>query len=518
MSRYDAVVIGAGHNGLAAATLLADAGLSVLVLERCGAVGGIAASQTIAEGFRTTGIWHDTATLRPWVVRLLKLRQHGLQLRPSPPLLASEVDGPGLMLDTDPGTASRNVAARNPADGKGYRHVMAMVDRFRPAVHRLMEQAAPNLGAEASVWPLIKAAASVRRLGNHDMLELLHIAPLPLETWLAEHIETPLVRAVLAGRAMVGSRLGPLSPQGAAHLILGLAGEGQLEAAGGPAAVVAALEAAATSRGVTVRTDAEVKRIDIDNGRVAGVTLDGGDTIETRWVLAAVAPQVALLDLVDPAELPASTEEEITRVRARGSVAKLDLAVRGLPRARCQPGRDTERVWIGQHPLDLERAWDDVKHRRLPSAPPLDVRIPSLADPTLAPPDHHVVSVLVHCAAHDLDGGWTDAASKQLEETVVAQLDRHFEGIDDVVAQALTTPADLEGRLRLPGGHPFHLEHALDQLWAMRPTAALSQHTTPIRGLLLGSSGTHPGGGITGAPGVLGATAALEQMATQGGR
>ncbi|MBT3218258.1 MAG: NAD(P)/FAD-dependent oxidoreductase [Proteobacteria bacterium] len=487
----DIVVIGGGHNGLCAALQLAKAGNKVTVLERRPIVGGICAAEEFHPGYRTTGLLHDSYTIRPALVQAL-----GLPMVDVPPLFCPKKEGSGVLLSELEGEDAAGLAKYN-----------ALIADIRPFVTSLLDAPAPHIGEEASLWPLIKTAIGLRRLGKQIMLELMRIGPTCADDLLDEYFDNPTVKAMLLTRALPGTWMGPRSPSSTATLLLTECLAGQ-EVVGGPAAVVEHLQQACQKAGVDIRLSQEATSIGVKDGAVSSVSC-GEETINASVVLAAIDPRQALLDLVPPLHLPPLIERDIADVRSRGTTAKVNLALSGPLEFACRTG-SFERVVIGEHPLDMERAFDDVKHRRLPRQPWLDIRVPTVSQPSLAPDGHHVVSILVHCAASDLDVGWNEAQKTALFESVLTALATYAPSARDrIVGHETLTPADLDERYALRG-HIYHGEHALDQLWVMRPTAALARHDTPIKGLFLGSSGTHPGGGVTCGPGLLAAQAILK--------
>ncbi len=498
----DVIVVGGGHNGLAAAARLAGEGRSVCLLEARDTVGGVAGGEAFHPGFRHSGLLHDSDTLRRRAVDLLGLRAHGLRLREPPPVYALRAGGGGALLHADPARSELG------DDALGWLRLRAFLSRLRPFAASVLDAPPPVVGAEGPLGPLLAKALDLRRLGQREMMALLRVGPTCVDDWVGEYLEDPVTRAAAMMPALLGTWAGPRSPMTTALLLFHAALEGQ-EVAGGPAALVAALEAACRARGVTIRTGAEVVRIRVEEGAARGVDLSDGTALDAPVVLAALGPRRALLDLVDPAQLPALIERDLARVRVRGAVAKVHLALSAPPEI---DGQVQERIRVVEGPLHLERAFDDVKYRRLPSQPPpLDVRIPSIGARDLAPAGAAVASILVFGVPHDLEGGWTAAARAEVLEQVLLALGAHLPDLRDrVLGHEVLVPPDLEARYGLEGGHLFHGEHALDQLWALRPTVALARHQTPVRGLYLGASGSHPGGGITCGPGLLAAQALLD--------
>jgi phytoene dehydrogenase-like protein len=484
---YDVIIVGAGHNGLVCATRLAQAGRRVLVLERRSVVGGVAAGEEFHPGYRHVGLLHDSVGVRPEVIADLKL---DVRTRVAPKLHGVNAEG-GFAL----GSAE---------DLRPYRDRLA---RIRDFTLGLLRAPAPRIDASGGVWPVAKAALSFRLLGDDEMMSLLRIGPISAEDFLSEWVSHPQTRALLAAPGLVGTWMGPQSPTSAATLMLEHLTRFE-EVEGGPAALVVALVEAAEKAGVEIRTNVEVTRIRLAAGSVVGVATTEGETFDAPRVATSCDPKKTALDLVPPLACPPMMEEDARCIRTRGTLAKVHLALRGPP-SFC--GLFEERMHTAQTTLELERAFDAVKFREIPKAPPLDIRVPTLVCPDLAPSGHHVLSVAVHAVPFELDAGWTDETREALWNQVRASLTRFSPGILDlIVAKEVLSPADIATRYGLTGGHVYGGEHAIDQLYISRPTLAQARHATQIPGLFLCSSGTHPGGGITGAPGYLSAAAILE--------
>jgi phytoene dehydrogenase-like protein len=372
----------------------------------------------------------------------------------------------------------------------------------------LVDGPPPDLGRDAPIWPLVQRAFGVRRAGTELLRDLMRIVPGSVEDGLRDLLVDPRIRAAVALGGLVGTFMGPRSPQSAGIVLLREALAGGT-APGGPAKLVQVLLAAAKANGATVRCSAPVERIRVERGTVRGVTLVGGESFEAPIVLSAVDPRRTLLDLVEARELPPRTEDEVRAIRSRATSAKLHLAVSRLPRFT---DGTVERVRLARDPNHVERAFDDAKHRRLPRDPALDVAIPSVSDPSLAPAGHHVVSVHVFGVPYAPAEGWTDAARRKLVDTAVAALGRVDPDLPgSIVAAELLDPPTIEARYGVTGGHPMHGEHALDTLWFGRPSLGLASHETPIRGLFLGSAGTAPHGWPGGASGLAAARVATEE-------
>ncbi len=511
MSGFDVIVIGSGPNGLTAAALLAKAGRKVVVLERRDVIGGLAASEEFHAGYRSAGLLHDTTGLRPAVVDALRLTQHGLRLRSQrPDRLALLRTGEGLTIPGDPGSADATLGSISKHDAARFVEFHAWIDGVRPVLADFLNSPLPNIVdiESAGTWDLMRRALRVRRLGGGPMMDLLRVPPLSVRDWLDEWFTMDLLKAALALDAVGGNWLGPRSPGSATNLLLheAVAGPG-IE--GGGHALVAALRAAAESLGVVIRTGARVARVTVHDGRAAGVALDSGEEIAAKVVAASCDPKTAFAMLPE-GMVPFTLRRRIADYRMRGSTAQVLLALDKPLRFACRKGEDIARARTGADMNELERAFDAIKYRRFSERPILDIFVPSVESPDLATAGHAVVSMLVHYAPRDLDGGWNDDQRRRLGDAAVAVLAEHASGVkESIVSGKVLTPADIEARYGISGGHIFHGECALDQI-LIRPTPECSGHATPVPGFYLCGSGTHPGGGLTCAPGLLAAAAILK--------
>jgi len=509
---YDVIVIGAGHNGLSAAGLLAKGGRKVLVLERRDRTGGIAALEEFHPGYRAPGLLQETASVRRHVVDALQLKRHGLTFRREEvPVYLPQSDGAGLLLVRDPTSAAAEIGRLSQKDAGRYAAFRAFLDRIRDFFLRVTDRPAPDLRSAnlGHLFELAGSALAFRRLPKKDMLEVLRIGPMCVADWLNEWFETKLLKAGLAQPAILGNWLGPWSAGTVATFLLSEL-PAQREVAGGPAALVRALESACRARGVEIRTRADVSRIVLSSGRVRGVVLSDGTEIDARVVVSGCDPKRTFLGLMAPRDVPGALAEAIRSWRCRGTTAKVHLALSGTLEFAGRPGARIEAARTGEELDDLERAFDAVKYGEPSRRPVLDVRVPSLSDASLAPAGHHVVSILAHFAPYHLRGGWTQEHRRALGDAVIESLARHAPSLRErLVAADLLTPADLEARYGLTEGHIHHGEQSLDQLFSLRPHPSCARHATEVPGLFLASGGTHPGGGITCAPGALAAQAVL---------
>jgi len=511
MSRYDTIVIGAGHNGLTAATILAKAGRQVVVLERRDRIGGLASCDEFHPGYQTAGVLHDTSAVRPWLVDQLELRNHGLEtLREPAPVYTPEKNGPGYLHWRDASRAQEEISRRSKDDADQYRAYRAFLKRITPVIRKVFDQFPPDTQSIhlSDLWDLGKKALSLRLLGRADMMEVLRIAPMCVADWVAEWFETEIVRAAVAAPAVIHDMTGPWSPGTNLNLILAET-QGSLAVKGGPAALAESLERAALANGVEIRTGARVAKLNLEEGAVSGVTLANGEVLDATQVAATCDPKQLFLKLVPTQLLTMEFERNVEHFRTRGTTAKINLALDSYPEFPGRPDLQATFIRTGTSIDDLERAFDPVKYRDFALEPMLDIYVPTLESPGLAPEGHQVFSILVHWVPYELEGGWNDDSKLRLLDSVVDALTAYMPEVrQSIVAEEVLSPVDLEKTYAVTGGHLRHGEHATDQL-VLRPTPECARYETPFQGLFLCGSGSHPGGGITCAPGALATQAIL---------
>jgi len=515
---HDAIIVGAGHNALTAAFYLAKGGRKPLVLERRTEIGGGALTTEIHPGFHCPTLSHEVL-LQEQIASEMKLPEHGVALLASGVrVCAPSLKGPALVLFEDASQTANAIRELSARDADVYPRFRAAVDRVAGVLATTFGDAPPGISDPSArdVWGLLKTGRAFRSLGRRDEQRLLRWLPMPVADFAQEWFESDLLRATIAGPAVSGTMLGPRSSGSSLVLLMReahrqLAGRSNLAVRGGPGALTRAMAKAAVEAGAEVRTNAPVERILTRNERVCGV-MSGGKEIAAATVLSSADPKSTFLDLLDPLDLPPDFAARIRHYRAAGTVAKVNLAVAALPSFAgiTDPSTLAGHVHIGPNLDYLERAFDHVKYGEYSTRPWLDLTIPSLLDPSLAPEGGHVISIYVHYAPYHLRHVQWGASRQALLTTVLRVLEEYAPGIGRlIVASDIITPADLHADYGFAGGHMFHGELAIDQLYAMRPVLGFARYDSPVAGLYLCGAGTHPGGFLSGASGRLAARRVL---------
>ncbi|HXG50609.1 MAG TPA: NAD(P)/FAD-dependent oxidoreductase [candidate division Zixibacteria bacterium] len=524
MGSFDAIIIGAGSNGLVAAAYLAGAGRKVLVLERRHGVGGLLADEEICPGFRAPVGIHLCGSFSPRVAGELELGRHGFELLPlDPPLFAPLPDGDALTIPSDPARFAEEVARFSRADGAKIGDFIGHMKRLGAAFRLLTDGPMPARipGGARELARLAKLCWKLQRLGRRRLQEFLRFLPLSVADFLNEWFETEIVKAALAAPALLGGSVGPRAQGTACALLHQLQGQpaGAFRsvrlATGG---LAQGLLRAAQSRGAEVRTESPVDRILVSDGRATGVALRNGDEFHAAVVVSAVDVKQTFLRLVDPSHLDPDFLLDVRNIRSQGTVAKIHLALDGLPRFKGLGAADAAKrlsgvIHIGPALDFLERAADAAKYGRFSPEPFLEITIPSLSDPGLAPPAKHVMSIWMQYAPYRLrEGGW-ERHREALGETALNLVEEYAPGFRDLILERqVLAPPDLEEKFGLTGGHVYHAELALDQIFFMRPLPGWSRYRTPLAGLYLCGAGTHPGGAVTGLSGCYAAREILKDL------
>jgi phytoene dehydrogenase-like protein len=511
--RYDAVIVGAGHNGLVTAGYLAKAGLRTLVVERRDRAGGALATEEVAPGVRAPVAADGMGGLRAAVVRDLGLDSRGFRVvEPEVAAFAPSADGPGLTLWRDPARTAEELRTQRPRDAEAFLAFDRKVRSLVSFLARVQAIEPPDLASTAPADAVkgLTLLNALRQLGGPQIRETLRVLPMSVADLVGEGVDDEALRGVLGARGIRYSAMGPRSAGTALNFLWDSAAGGgavgrTVFARRGPDALVEALVAAARGYGATLRCGVDVAAIRTRRSAVEGVVLASGEEIDARIVASSADPKQTLLRLLDPAELGPTLGWRAEHIRMPGVVAKVTLVLDGLPTFG---GVDDERLRgriVVAPSLDgLERAFDDSKYGRISEHPYLEATIATLCSPSLAPEGKHVVSALFQYAPRRLrEAEWDEAARDRVADIAVRTLEVYAPGIaESIVARHVVTPEDLEREYGLSGGHPMHGEHALDQVFAWRPLLGHARYRLAgIRGLYLCGAGAHPGGGVTGGPG-----------------
>jgi phytoene dehydrogenase-like protein len=515
---YDAIIIGAGHNGLVAAAYLARAGLRVLVLEARDRVGGATVTEELAPGVRAPSLAHTVGRLRPSIARELELGIHGMALvAPECRVFAPQPDGRAVTLWTELGRTVESLRQWSEDDATAWVEYDRGVRSLSRFLADLGDEAPPEIKAPGFGDALLglRLGRAFRGLGKHDGRTILRVLAMAVADFVAESFEAEAIRATAAWRGVRYTAMGPWSA-GTTQVLLGdsagsdggAAGE-TVFAKGGPSNVAEAIAASALASGAEIRTGARVAQVSTVDGAVTGVVLEGGEALECRRVVSGVDPKQLLTSLVDPVTVGPSLRWRAANIRTPGSVAKINLVLDGTPEF---PGTGGDprmlrgRIQVNTTSIDaMEHAFDASKYGRIADEPVLEATIPSLVDPSLvagAPNGTQVMSVLMQWMPKAAPSGdWADDR-ESIGDLAIRTLETVAPGLGArVTARQVLTPGDLESEYGLTGGHPLHAEPALDSFFLWRPLLGWARYRMPVSGLYLAGSGAHPGGGVTGAPG-----------------
>ena len=515
---YDVAIIGAGHNGLVAAAVLAGSGLKTIVLEAADAVGGVARSYEFHPGFKVAGCAQTLSLLRPEIVSALRLTEHGLRYAVTD-LPTVALTGGGSHLSLSDMSALSEISA---ADARTLPDFRRRIIRYAGALAPALLRQPPKMDFKdrANLRELGRLGLRIRLLGRRDMRELLRIIGMNAYDLVSDEFENETVKAAIALDAVMGNFMGPRSPNSVYTYLYRMAGklDGQAAAValpvGGVGAAIEAIASAARRAGADIRTGSPIARVLVKGERVAGLVLEDGSEIAVTTVLSNADPKTSLLKLLGPEHLDTEFVNRTRHFRDRGTTAKLHLALDGLPDSiSALPQRGQARLIFSPSLDALERAFDACKYHGVADTLPMEIVIPTLADTGLAPAGKHVLSANIQYVPHTLaDGDW-NRSRDALRDRLVASIDTLLPGTKArVIGAELLTPADIEAKFRLGGGHWHQGDIQLDQVWTMRPFGGYAQYRMPVPGFYLCGAGSHPGGGLTGAPGWNAAQAVMADL------
>ena len=515
MPKYDAIVIGGGHNGLVTAAYLARASRKVLVLERRELVGGCAVTEEIWPGYRVSTAAYLASLMQERIVRELDLVRYGYRVDAKDPAFFSAFpDGRHFFMWQDRAKTLAEIARFSRRDAEAYPEYEDRLERISQVVEGLLLTTPPQFPPRGlgDFIDYLKLAARLRGLGRKETVALVKIFTQSAAEFLDEWFESEQVKVTLATDGVIGANGGPRSP-GTAYILLhhcmgGVAGHRGLWGfvRGGMGAVSEAIAASARASGAMIRTSAGVAKVLVRGGRAYGVVLESGEEIEAGVIASNLDPKLTFLRLVDRRDLDSEFVAAIQNFRIEGTSCKINLALTGLPEFTAYPGAPGPHHRATMHICPdieyVERAWDDAKYGRPSARPLLELTIPPMYDPSLAPPGKHVMGIFLQYAPYTLREGTWDELREPFGDRVVSLIAEYAPNIASIIEhRQVLTPLDMERRFGITGGNIFHGEMSLDQMFVMRPLAGWARYRTPIQGLYLCGSGAHPGGGVMGAPG-----------------
>jgi phytoene dehydrogenase-like protein len=516
-SKYDAIIIGGGHNGLVTAAYLARAGKKVCVLERRHVLGGAAVTEEIFPGFKFSVCSYVVSLLRPEIIRELDLPRHGLEILPLDGTFTPMPSGDYLWRVNDHGKTRREIARHSKLDAEAY-------EEFGKAMLNMCRFAKPILGMTPpdpatfnpkELFKLLFVGKRFRQMSYDDQYNQVQLFTMSAIDYLDQWFETDVLKATMSASGIIGTFLGVRSPGTAYVLLHHYMGEidGAFRswgfARGGTGAISNAIAAAAREAGVEIRTQSGTSKILAKNGKAVGVVLENGDELFADVISSSTDPNMTFLKLLGEKELPGDFVQEIKRYKYRGSSGKVNLALDALPDFKVMPGPGAHlrgAISISPSVDYMERAYDDAKYGNYSRRPYIDMVIPSLTDPSVAPAGKHVMSCFVQYAPYKLKEGTWDEKKEAFGDTVVDTIAEHAPNIKSIIrGRQVVTPLDLEREWGLTEGNIFQGELSLEQLFFLRPVPGWAQYRTPVKNLYMCGSATHPGGGIMGAPGRLAA-------------
>ena len=516
LKKYDAIVIGGGHNGLTTAAYLGRAGKKVLVLEKRYVLGGAAVTEEVFPGFKFSVCSYVVSLMKTNVIRELKLAEFGLEILPLESTF-TPLENDYLIRTADSDQTYREIARHSLRDAEAYTRFGPLMGQIGMAVRPILETIAPN-AIRPSVSDLFntkKLLDHVKTLSSEQFEYLTKLMTMSSADFLDEWFEFEPLKATMSASGIIGTFMGPRSP-GSAYVMLHHY-MGDIDGAfrswgfqrGGTGEISMAIARSAEHFGVEIKTETSVNNVIIKNNKAVGVALDNGDEYHSDIVISGLDPKQSFLKLVNENDLPDEFVKDIKNFRIRGSSGKVNLALDGLPNFTCLPGDGHHlrgAISISPSYDHLENAYDDAKYGNFSKKPFMDIILPSVLDPEMAPPGKHVMSCFVQYAPYKINGGWNDKKREAFGDAVIDTLAQYAPNIKDIILhRQVLTPLDLESTFGLTEGNIFHGELTIQQLFSLRPAVRWADYTTPIKNYYQCGSGTHPGGGITGSPGEMAA-------------
>jgi phytoene dehydrogenase-like protein len=514
MAKHDVIIIGGGHNGLVTAAYLARVGKKVLVLERREMVGGCAVTEEIWPGYRVSTASYLTSLMQERIVRELELEKYGYVVDAKDPAFFSAFpDGRHFFMWQDRAKTLAEIKKFSTHDADVYPAYEDQIERLSQVVEQLLLTTPPHFPPAAMDFvDYLRLMGKMRGLGARDIVALVKIFTQSAAEFLDEWFESEQVKVTLATDGVIGANGGPRSP-GTAYILLhhcmgGVAGHRGLWGfvRGGMGAVSEAIASSAKARGAEIRTNAIVAKVQVRDQRTRGVVLANGEEIEASLVASNLDPKLTFLRLLDPGDLDSDFLRSIRNFRIEGTSCKINLALNGLPNFKALPGASGLQHKATMHICPnieyVERAWDDAKYGRPSERPLLELTVPTMYDPSLAPPGKHIMGIFLQYAPYTLREGTWDELREPFGDRVISLIDEYAPGFSSLIEhRQVLSPLDLERRFGITGGNIFHGEMSLDQMFVMRPVAGWARYRTPVKGLFLCGSGAHPGGGVMGAAG-----------------
>jgi phytoene dehydrogenase-like protein len=521
--QYDVIVIGGGHNGLVNAAYLAKAGKKVLVLERRHVLGGAAVTEEIIPGFLFSECSYVVSLLRPEIIRELDLPRHGLEILPLDGTFSPMPDGNHLWRMNDHAKSIREIRRHSRVDAEAYDEFSKMMTPMCRFVKPMLSMVPPDPTTlnPRDLKQLHFLMQRFRELSSDERYTLIQLMTMSSADFLDQWFETDVLKATMSASGIIGTFLGIRSP-GTAYVLLHHY-MGEIDGAfrswgfsrGGTGAISNAIAAAAREAGVEIRTKAPVGKILVKEGRATGVVLQSGEEIAANVISSSVDPHLTFEKFLEPSELPADFLEGVRRYKFRGSSGKVNIALDALPEFRSLPGDGAHlrgAISISPSMEYMERAYDDAKYGHYSRRPYIDMVIPSLTDPSVAPPGKHVLSCFVQYAPYKLAEGTWDEQREAFGDNVIDTISEYAPNIKDIiVGRQILTPLDLEREFGLTQGNIFQGELSLEQLFFLRPVAGWAYYRTPVDNLYMCGSATHPGGGIMGANGRIASQVILKE-------